>query len=133
VFHFSYRSVGQTLLRRERLVRRIIIMVENPIVVPMFRPFSLFGIAQGYSSGLRAGWSGVRVPSGAGNLSLHHRVQTCSGAHPTSYPLGTRGSFHGGKAAGGVKLTTYPYLMPRSRMHGAIPLLPICLRGVVLS
>jgi hypothetical protein len=35
---------------------------------------------------------GVRVPAGAGNFSLHDRVQTGSGAHPTSYPMGTRGS-----------------------------------------
>jgi hypothetical protein len=51
------------------------------------------GIAQWYSAGLRARWSGVRVPAGAGNFSLHHCVQTCSGAHPASYPMGTRGSF----------------------------------------
>jgi len=28
------------------------------------------------------------------------RVQTGSGAHPASYPMGTRGSFPRGKAAG---------------------------------
>jgi hypothetical protein len=27
-------------------------------------------------------------------------VQTSSGAHPSSYPMGTRGSFPGGKVAG---------------------------------
>jgi hypothetical protein len=57
--------------------------------------------AQWYSTGLRAGWSGDRVPAGAVNFSLHHRVQTESGAHPASYLMGTRGSFPGGKAAGG--------------------------------
>jgi hypothetical protein len=36
----------------------------------------------------------------AGNFSLHHRVQTGSVAHPASYPMGTRGCFPGGKAAG---------------------------------
>jgi hypothetical protein len=56
-------------------------------------------MAQWYSAGLRAGW-GVRVPAGAGNFSLHHCVQTGSGAHPASYPLGTRGSFPGCKATG---------------------------------
>jgi len=44
--------------------------------------------------------SGVRVPLGAGNFSLHHSVCTGSGAHPASYPMGTRGSFSGGKVAG---------------------------------
>jgi hypothetical protein len=29
-------------------------------------------------------------------LSLHHRVQTGSGAHPASYPMGTWGSFEAG-------------------------------------
>jgi hypothetical protein len=44
--------------------------------------------------------SRVRFPAGAGNFSLHHRVQNGSGAHPPSYPMGTRGSFPGSKAAG---------------------------------
>jgi hypothetical protein len=39
---------------------------------------------------------GVRIPVGAGNFSLH-RVQTVSGAHRASYPVGTRGPFPGGK------------------------------------
>jgi hypothetical protein len=44
--------------------------------------------------------SGARFPEGAGNFSLHHRVQNGSGVHSASYPMGTRGSFPGGKAAG---------------------------------
>jgi hypothetical protein len=44
--------------------------------------------------------SRVQFPVGAGNFSLHHRVQTGSGAHPASYPMDTRGSFPGGKEAG---------------------------------
>jgi len=43
---------------------------------------------------------GVRVPTGAGNFSLHHRVQTGSGVHPTSYSVGIRGSFSGVKHIG---------------------------------
>jgi hypothetical protein len=42
----------------------------------------------------------VRFPAGTENFSLHHRVQNGSGAHPASYPMGTVGSFLGGKAAG---------------------------------
>jgi hypothetical protein len=44
--------------------------------------------------------SKVRFPAGAGNFSLHHRVQNGSGAYPSSYPIDTGGSFPGGKAAG---------------------------------
>jgi hypothetical protein len=58
------------------------------------------GIAQRYSAGKWTEWSGVRVPVEAGNFSLHHRVQTDTGAHPGSYPMVNRGSFHGGKAGG---------------------------------
>jgi hypothetical protein len=59
---------------------------------------SSVGIALGY--GLDDRGSRVRFPAGTGNVSLHHRVQTGSGTHPASYPMGTGGSFHGGKAAG---------------------------------
>jgi hypothetical protein len=59
---------------------------------------SLFGIALGY--GLDDRGSRVRFPAGAGNFSLQHRVQNGSGAHPASYPVGTRCSFLGGKTAG---------------------------------
>jgi hypothetical protein len=52
------------------------------------------------SYGLDDGGSRVRFPTGAGNFSLHHRVQYGSGSHPASYPMGTRGSFSGGKSAG---------------------------------
>jgi hypothetical protein len=73
---------------------------------------SSVGIALGY--GLDDRGSRVRFTAGAGNFSLHHRVQNGSGAHPASYPMGTRG----------VKLTTHLHLVPRSRMCGAIPPLP---------
>jgi len=64
------------------------------------KTFTEAGRTQWYSAGLGAGRWGVRVPAGAGNFSLLHRLQTGSGAHPASYPVGTRGSFLGGNAAG---------------------------------
>jgi hypothetical protein len=36
----------------------------------------------------------------ARKFSLHHRAQTGSGAHPASYPVGTKESFPGHKAGG---------------------------------
>jgi hypothetical protein len=59
---------------------------------------SSVGITLGYRLADRG--SRIRFPVGAGNFSLHHCVQNGSGAHPASYPVGTRGSFPGGKAAG---------------------------------
>jgi hypothetical protein len=43
--------------------------------------------------------TGIRSPAGEEKFSLH-RVQTGSGAHPASYPVGTGTCFTGGKAAG---------------------------------
>jgi hypothetical protein len=47
--------------------------------------------------GLDDGGSRVRFQAGAGNFSLHHRVQNGSGAHPASYRMHTKGSFTGVK------------------------------------
>jgi hypothetical protein len=50
--------------------------------------------------------SAVGIPTGYGmddrgvGVSLLHTVQTGSGADPASYPMGTMGSFPGGKATG---------------------------------
>jgi hypothetical protein len=48
-----------------------------------------------YNSGVALGCElddrGVRVPTGAENFFLHHCVQAGPGAHPASYPMGSRG------------------------------------------
>jgi hypothetical protein len=59
---------------------------------------SSVGIALGY--GLDDRGSRLRFPAGAGNFSLNCCVQNGSRTHPACYPMGTRGSFLGGKAAG---------------------------------
>jgi hypothetical protein len=57
---------------------------------------SSVGIATDYGMNDRMIW--VRIPARAGNFSLRHRVlQTGSGPHPASYPVGTGGSFPGVK------------------------------------
>jgi hypothetical protein len=58
---------------------------------------SAVAITTGY--GLDDRGAGVRVPVGQ-EFSLLHVVQTGSGAHPASYPMGTGGSFLASKAAG---------------------------------
>jgi hypothetical protein len=59
---------------------------------------SVVDIATGYRLDGRG--VGVRVPVGSIIFSLHV-VQTGSGVHPTSYPMGTGGTFPGVKAAEG--------------------------------
>jgi hypothetical protein len=88
-------------------------------------------IAQWYSAGLRSGWSGVRVPAVCGNFPLHYRVQSGSGAQPASYPMGTRGSFPGGKATGAWSWPLTPSAEVKNTWSYTSTL--ICLHGVVLS
>jgi hypothetical protein len=48
------------------------------------------------------GWAiGVQSPAGAKDFSSNLCVQTGSGAHPASCPMGTGGPFPGGKARSG--------------------------------
>jgi hypothetical protein len=62
--------------------------------------FTLSSVGTALEYGLGDWGSRVQFPAGAGNFSLHPRVQNGSGAHPASYPMGTRGSFLEGKLAG---------------------------------
>jgi hypothetical protein len=57
--------------------------------------FTFFGSRDG-SVGIATGWTArVRLPAGH-DFYLPHSVQTGSGAHPASYPVGTGGDFPGG-------------------------------------
>jgi hypothetical protein len=78
--------------------RSFVNMVMNLRVPYKTGSDSSVGIALDY--GLDDRGSRVRFPAEGGNFSLHHRVQNGSGAHLVSYPMGTRGCFLEGKAAG---------------------------------
>jgi hypothetical protein len=82
---------------------------------------SSVGIALGY--GLDYQGSRVWLLAGAGNF-FHHHVQNGSGAHPVSCPMGTRGSFPGGKAARAWRWPLTSIKCRGQRMSGAIPPLP---------
>jgi hypothetical protein len=45
---------------------------------------------------------GVRSPAGTKDFTFNLCVQTDSGAHPASCPMGTAGPFPGGKSAAGA-------------------------------
>jgi hypothetical protein len=74
-------------------VSYIFFIYEN---ISCFSRDSEVGIVTGYGLDDR----GVAVRVLLGPRIFFHVVQTGSGAHPASYPMGTWGSFPGGKAAG---------------------------------
>ena len=57
----------------------------------------------------------------------HEQIRVSPGAHPASYTMGTRSVPGGGgvKRPRGMALTTHPHLVPRLRMSGAVPQLPL--------
>jgi hypothetical protein len=63
-----------------------------------------------------SGLSDYGAPSGARHLFLFHRIQTGSGAHPTSCPRVPGDLSKGSKAARNVKLSTHHHLVPKLRM-----------------
>jgi hypothetical protein len=81
-----------------------------------------------YSDWLRAGRSGNQIPVGA---RFFANVQTGPGTHPASCTMGA-GSFLGVKRPG--RGADHPSLLaPRSRMSGAIRLLPLWALGGLLQ
>jgi hypothetical protein len=110
----------ETLVSCGRLLRDF--WVECSSLTQISFHYPSVGIALGY--GLDDRGSRVRFPAGAGNFSLHHRFQDGSGAHQASYPMGTRGSFPGGKAAGVWSWPPTFIYCRGQRMRGAIPPVP---------
>jgi hypothetical protein len=75
--------------------------------------------------------SRIRFPAGAGNFSLHHRVQNGSGAHPASYPMDTgalslgvkrpgREAYHSPPSSAEVKIACCYTSIPPIRLHGVV-------------
>jgi hypothetical protein len=90
-----------------------------------FVKFTGAGVAQ--SVWLTTDWTtGVRSPTEAEDLSFILCVHTGSGAHPTSYPMGTGVLSPGVKRGRGVMLTTHPHLVPRLSMSRSYTSSPPC-------
>jgi hypothetical protein len=97
-----YRSV-QDILSSRLVCRNSKFKIPTTVFYLLFVRCEIWsdssvGIVLGYRLDDRG--SRIRVPAGARNFSLHHRVHNGSGTHPASYPTGTRGSFPVDKAAG---------------------------------
>jgi hypothetical protein len=80
----SYNAPPTSLKRSYGCFKRCFIIWYVNFISFKSRDSSV-GIALGY--GLGDGVTRVRFLAGAGNFSLHHRVQNDSGAHPASYPM----------------------------------------------
>jgi hypothetical protein len=78
---------------------------------------SVVGIKTRYGAGQS---EGSEFESREGQeLSRLHIVQTCSGTHPASYPMGYRGLFPPGIKWSGRELTTHLQLVQRSIKRGS--------------
>jgi hypothetical protein len=77
----------------------------------------------------------VRSPAEAKDFSSNLFVQTSSGAHPASCPVGTGGPSLGVRCGQGVTLTTHPHLVPSwmTRSYTSSPSLCIhrCIVGLL--
>jgi hypothetical protein len=84
------------------LKRSEIFYLNNLIYLSFAISYQSRDISVSTALGYRLGDRGSRVPfpARAENFSLHHRVQTSSGIHRAYYPMGSRDSFPGCKAAG---------------------------------
>jgi hypothetical protein len=91
-------------------------------------------IAQGSSLGIATGFGldgKIQFLAGARDFSLLHSTQTGSGAHPTSFSMGTGVSFPRVKRPG-CEVDTPPS-GPCSRMVELYLCSHICLHGIVLN
>jgi hypothetical protein len=106
----STQSINLHLLLFDRFIRRI---------CPS--PFKTFGLAA-YDMDSRG--ARVSFPAGSANFSLLHRVQTGSGAHRASYPMGTGTSLTGDKMARawGEPLTSFSAEVKNAWSYTSTPL-----------
>jgi hypothetical protein len=88
------------------------------------------GIAQSAQSRATGWTTGVRFSVGARDFFLHS-IQTGSGVHQASYPIGTGTLSPGVKRPG--RESDHPHLVPRSRMMALYLHSPLRLHGVVLN
>jgi hypothetical protein len=99
IIHIAVKNPRYHNKRNVSVSRFIHLAVFLTIVQVFFESRdSSVGIALGYRLDDRG--SRIRFLAVSGNFSLHHHFQNGSGAHPASYPMSTRASFPGDKAAG---------------------------------
>jgi hypothetical protein len=107
-------SVQQQLSRRLGHVRAGLVGFVSIRISCIHTTHSYSKISAGTSkySALFTPGKGPRYPLDR-RLGGPQRVQTGSGAHPASYPMGTGGQFPGGKARPGRDADHSPHLVPR--------------------
>jgi hypothetical protein len=114
--------------------------LESLVIASLLGPNILFSILSSNTLNLcsslrvtgRTG-SRVRFPVGAGNFSLHHRIQNSSRAHPASYPTGTRALSLGVKRPGHEADHSLPSSAEVKNAWSYTSTPPIRLHDVVLS
>jgi hypothetical protein len=94
---YNYHNISH-VLQRVRIVR-IDIRVDKKYLTAISGSEQGSSVSAVSDHGLHDRAIGVRSPAGAKDFSSILCVQTGSGAHPVSCPMGTGGPFPGGKSA----------------------------------
>jgi hypothetical protein len=95
---FTLREGGKPRMSSVRIVGLAVeIRTRHPLKTSQKHFISNYCWCRDSSVGVATGWTaGVQFPARGKRFSLLHSVQTGSGAHPASYPMGTGGgSFPG--------------------------------------
>jgi hypothetical protein len=114
-----FRDSYITLLRRLYCQPRRRLTVFNVRLICIFR---IIVLSSRYSDELRAGRPGFDSRQGQ-DFSRLHNVQTGSGAHPATYPMGTGAIFPGVKRQG-READHSPTSSAEVKNGGAIPPIP---------
>jgi hypothetical protein len=95
-----------------------------------FEMYYIVGVAHSVQC-LTTNWmTGVRSPTEAEDFLSSLCIQTGSGAHPASRPVGTEGSFSRGKARLQCDADHSPHLVPRLSMSRSTASLHMRLHGM---
>jgi hypothetical protein len=97
----SHSPTSATFPAQINFILLLLLLLKIIIIIIIIILIIIISVGTALGYGLDDRGSRVRFPAGARNFSLHHHVQNGSGVHPASYPMGTRGSFPGDKAARG--------------------------------
>jgi hypothetical protein len=127
---FILHSVRRRAMWAVEIARKVFTLSGASVVCLLYKRTQLGWLSR-YINGLRPG---IAFSAGAWHFILLHSVQTYTGAHPASFPMGSGGPFPGGGDASGARSWLLASSKAEVKNVGAVlPPPPIHLHGVVFN